>query len=150
MKLDYIIVLNPDKKIHGQFPNFKDGKYLGGATRMAAAITIAKENQFSEIILVGGYNEDNGKDKSTFFQKSQKVEDMKDYLNENKIKNSIVTINSLPCTKHNLIAVFNKYQKKFENKKVGILTNKYHLSRALQFWVKLKEEPDFNKLSIPY
>jgi hypothetical protein len=157
-KYDYVIVLCAWTMINNKFPQFLNGEYLGGQTRMDAAVIVAKQNPKTKIILVGGYNEDNY-DKSDYYKKSQKTENMKTFMHENgvekyvhnnnKKEERIITVESLPCTRHNLIAVFNEYKEEFSKKdaRIGLLTNFYHLPRALNFWEKLtKNEEDFKKI----
>lgn len=140
MKYDIIIVLCPSKKNkEGKFPEFLNGEYLGGQTRMDAAVEIYKENEKARFILVGGYNEDNGI--TDYYRESQKTTDMEEYMIDNGVeKNNIRTVNSLPCTRHNLIAIFNTYKKKLDGRNIGLLTNFYHMARALRFWTKLVKE----------
>ena len=45
MKYDIIIVLCPERKFDGKFPEFKNGKYLGGQTRMDAAAIVCEEHK---------------------------------------------------------------------------------------------------------
>jgi len=142
MKYDIVIVLCPDKKnLYGKFPEFKNGKYLGGQTRMNAAVVLSQENKKTIFILVGGHNEDDGITDSDYYKKSQKTADMRQYFLEKGIENKrLKIVNSLPCTKHNLVAVFKKYSKRLDKKKklkIGLLTNFYHLPRALNFWRNL-------------
>lgn len=144
MKYDYIIVLCSEKKDkNGKFPEFLDGKYLGGQTRMDAAIEVYKENKEAEFIIVGGYDK-NG-------EGSQKIEDMYEFLT-NKCQNiKIFKRPSLPCTFHNLVAIFNmwrEYDIKLENKKIGLLTNFYHLPRALRFWGELRKNEEFKNIIV--
>lgn len=149
MKYDIIIVLCPDKKgDNGKFPEFKNGKYLGGQTRMDAAVEISKESNKTKFILVGGYNEDDGVISSTYYMASQKTTDMQDFMKEKGARNEIKIVNSLPCTRHNLIAIFNERMEELSNTdfNIGLLTNFYHLPRALNLWTKLaKEEKEFEK-----
>jgi len=145
MKYDYIIVLCSEKKDkNGKFPEFLDGKYLGGQTRMNAAVEMYKENKEAEFIIVGGYDE-NG-------EGSKKVEDMYEFLTNECQNIKIFKCPSLPCTFHNLVAIFNTWRKhniKLENKKIGLLTNFYHLPRALRFWSELNRKEEFKNIFIP-
>lgn len=148
MKYNYIIVLCPWKKINGKFPEFLGGEYLGGQTRMDAAVELAKENKETIFILVGGYNEDDDINDSNYYKESQKTSDMKKHMVDNGINGDrIETVESLPCSKHNLVAIFNKYKEEFKDKnlRIGLLTNFYHLPRALCFWHKLVKE-EFNDI----
>jgi hypothetical protein len=153
MKYDFIIVLCPSVRcLDGKFSQFENGKYLGGQTRMEAAVKLAQENKNTTFILVGGYNEDDGIKASKYYKKSQKTADVEKYLKEKKVKEKkvknkkiikrIEIVNSLPCTKHNLVAVFHEFKEELsdKNKKIGLLTNAYHLPRALRFWKKLVDD----------
>src|SRR3990167_1221192 len=142
MKYDIVIVLcaarrQEDKK----FPEFQDGKYLGGQTRMEAAAELFKRNEATKFVIVGGYNP-----KSEY---SQKVQDMEKFLKEKCTGILLDPIPSLPCTYHNFIAVFNTWLKEgkgFKNKKIGLLTNFYHFPRALRFVAELRNEAEFAKI----
>jgi len=143
--MDYIIVFCADKMYDKKFPEYKEGKYLGGQIRMDAAVEIWKKYKKVEFILVGGYDEDGGTDKTL---------DMKVYI-ENKIdkkyNTKIEIVNSLPCTRHNLIAILNKYDKDLENKTIGILSNFYHIPRILNLWSQLKDDNykiNFNNIKL--
>ena len=139
MKYDIIIILCPYKKLNGKFPEFLNGKYIGGQTRIDATVELSKENEKAIFILVGGYNQDDGVVGSDHYTKSQKTTDMNDYL-LGKIagQNRISIVNSLPSTKHNLVAIFKKYEKlRDDNLNIGLLTNTYHLPRALSWWEEL-------------
>ncbi len=130
--LDYLIVLcpeiNPSDK--GVFSDFKHGLYLGGRTRMKAACEVYKINSQLKFILVADYNGVNG----GTYNESQRTDDMKDYLISSGVNiDSIRQVNSLPSTRHNLVAVFNNYKDILKNEKVGLLTNLYHMPRALFF-----------------
>ncbi|MDD5639196.1 MAG: ElyC/SanA/YdcF family protein [Candidatus Pacebacteria bacterium] len=145
MEYDIVIVLCPEKKDpDDKFPEFKNNKYLGGQTRMDAACEIFKKNKGAEFVLVGGYDQNS--------KKSKKVEDMREFLKE-KCENIIILERpSLPCTRHNLVAVFNywiKERKEIKGKKIGILTNFYHLPRALRFWGELVNEKEFSEIPVP-
>ena len=144
MKYDIIIVLCPWTKINGQFPEFLNGKYLGGQTRMDAAFQIYKKNKQAEFIIVGGYNENS--------EESDKIRDMRSFLKEKCPAMMIRERPSLPCTRHNLVAIFNTWKKTpqdLQNKKIGLLTNFYHLPRALRFWSELVTIKDFKEMRIP-
>lgn len=152
MNYDTVIVFCPDKKgIDGKFPDFQDGKYLGGQVRMDAAVRVYEDNKNAEFVLVGGYNEDNGDEGSNYYQKSDKTSDMKDHMIDKGVaEDHLVVVNSLPCTRHNLIAIFNKYGENLKAQRIAILTNFYHIPRALRFWSKLRDEmPHLRNLDVP-
>ena len=150
MKYNIIIVLCPEKKFNGKFPEFKNGKYLGGQTRMDAAVMVCQKNKKAKIILVGGYNKDNGEE-NNFYKESKKTMDMKEYLISKGIdEKQIFIVNSLPCTKHNLIAIFNKYRNdliRSKSSSIAIITNEYHLPRTLRLWKILTGRKEFKGIT---
>ena len=96
--------------------------YLGGSIRMQAAVDIRKKT--IKYIVVGG--------------SKHKVDVMKQYLvKENINNNDIIRIESNPDTNGNLFAV-KKILKQYgklkyiEGKKIGIMTNAYHIPRAMR------------------
>lgn len=149
---DYIIVLcseiNPEDK--GKFTNFKHGLYLGGGIRMEAAYKLYQKNKKTILILVADYNKDNGGNDNTY-KLSHRTSSMKAYLlNCGVPDKNLRIVNSLPCTRHNLVAVFNSFSDDFKNKRVGLLTNSYHLSRSLSFWTELKKYKKYHNVpSLP-
>jgi len=148
LEFDYVIVLCPERiGVDGKFPEFFQGKFLGGQTRLDSVVRLYERNKNSIFLLVGGYNPDEGFED---FRESQKTIDMEVYLRNKCPSIKTEKANSLPCTKHNLVKVFNTYQENLKNGKVALLTNQYHLSRAKAFWVKLtKEEPEFKDIPVP-
>ena len=149
MKYDFIIVLCPEKKIGNVFPEFSNGMYLGGQTRMDAAIELFKNNKETNFVVVGGYDPTDNNNKVN--EKSKKVDDMESFLREKCPDIKLVGVKSLPCTMHNLVAVFNTWINKdkinLENKNIGILTNFYHLPRTLRFALKAKMKISPNNIS---
>ncbi|MFA6271683.1 MAG: ElyC/SanA/YdcF family protein [Patescibacteria group bacterium] len=134
-KYDFIIVLNPSVvDTDCKFTEFEKGQYLGGQTRMEAALKLSEVNKNTEFILVGGYDQNSSQ--------SKKVDDMANFLKNRNEKINIIKRLSLPCSHHNFIAVFNEYYKDLIGKKVGLLTNFYHLPRSLMFYSEVvnKEE----------
>ena len=143
--LDYLIVLcpeiNPNDK--GVFSNYKNGLYLGGEIRMKSAVKAYKKNKELKFILVADYNGVNGGK----YNKSQRTDDMINYLIKLGVPSNLIeVVNSLPCTRHNLVAVFNNFKDIFKNKKVGILTNLYHMPRTLLFWIELKKNKKYKNI----
>ncbi len=98
--------------------------YIGGQIRMQAAVDLASQIKEAYVV-VGGSR--------------PKVDDMKGYL-EQELGNKtppIIRIVSKSDTTGNLMAIY-KCRRKYKNffskkKKVGILTNFYHLPRAMRF-----------------
>ena len=138
-KFDYVIILCPSElriSVNGKTEYFdelsEDKKriiplYLGGQVRMEAAVDIARFVQ--NFIVVGG--------------SETKVTGMKDYLSrglqkeikKNRITPKIIRIESEADTTGNLWAIrkwIETYNIKFSGKRIGILTNFYHLLRAMR------------------
>jgi len=118
--------LQPD----GTFLNFQDGMYLGGHVRMEAAVKIAQNNPSIELVLTGGYNKLGEGDVQT----SNKVNDMASFLRLHCPGAIMNTVYSLPCTHHNFVALLNEWHSQgIRPSEVGVLTNEYHMPRALEF-----------------
>jgi len=144
-KLDYLIVLCPEinPEDDGKFFDFKKGLYLGGKARMMASYKAYTINNNLKLILVADYNGVNG----GVYKESQRTNDMKNYLLKLGVpSNSMQIVNSLPCTRHNIVAIFNSFKNLFKNKNVGLLTNLYHMPRALLFWSELKEIKEYKNI----
>jgi len=140
----FIIVLCAEaKEPDGKFPDFKNNVYLGGQIRMEAALALSRKYPNTTFVLVGGY------DQKTKKQTSKKVADMYNFLKRENRSIKTKKIPSLPCTKHNLVAVFNTLKQELENQEIGILTNFYHLPRSLQLWTKLVKE-EFTNIPAPW
>lgn len=131
MNFDHIIILSgAAEDIEGAFPNFLDGMYLGSELRIKAAAKLLDVYPQTKFIVVGGYNEKNIGISGT----SKKVDDTAGFLRSSNPKAMIQEVYSLPCTHHNFVAVFNDWKRnKIEPNKVGVLSNEYHLPRALAF-----------------
>ena len=149
MKYDIVIVLCASAKTNdGKFVEFEKGQYLGGQTRMDAAVKLYESNRKAQFILVGGYNKNE--------EKSNKVDGMQEFLRVRCGENINTLLSpSLPCTRHNLITIFNTWKKKGEikelkNKKIGLLTNFYHLPRAMRFWSELVNQKEFTGIPTPF
>lgn len=141
MMYDYIVVLCPEINLEdkGKFTNFKHGLYLGGGIRMEAAYKLYQNNKKTILILVADFNKDDGFSIDGY-KLSNRTDSMKAYLLNCGIpEKNLRIVNSLPCTRHNLIALFNNFSDSFKNKKIGLLTNSYHLPRSLSFWTELKK-----------
>lgn len=117
--------------------------YLGGRIRMQAAVDIWQN--VSTFIVVGG--------------NKNKVDDMKNYLIQEIEKEkkrgisdqipNIIRVESESDTNGNLKAIRKilKDNEKFKKKKVWILTNFYHLLRALRFASDIFPEKNFTPLA---
>ena len=133
-----IVLASSPLQQNGEFANFYNGEYLGGQIRMDAAVHIAQENPDTEFILVGGYNAPSEGDIDT----SNKVNDMAAFLKRNAPDVHLQLVYSLPCTHHNFVAVFNSPEIDLRDQELGILTNAYHLPRALVFALQAAEATD--------
>lgn len=131
MTFDYIIILSASaKNIDGTFPNYLNDMYLGGEIRVNAAAKLLSKYPEANFIVVGGFNEKNIGIAGT----SKKADDTVDFLKGSNNKASIQVVYSLPCTHHNFVAVFNYWKNnKISPRNVGILTNEYHIPRAIKF-----------------
>lgn len=104
-----------------------DSSYLGGPVRMRAAVDI--KSKVRKFIVVGG-----GIEKNNDKEKWRKVNDMYNYLIDNGIdSDKIIRIVSEADTHGNFRAIYVCAKEILKNKRVGILTNFYHLPRALRF-----------------
>jgi len=113
----------------GRFGNFEDGMYIGGQVRIEAAVHIAQKYPLIEFTLASGYNKSGHGDIET----SEKVDQMAAFILARAPMANIQKVYSLPCTYHNFVAALRRYRSSFESQEVGILTNEYHLRRALEF-----------------
>jgi hypothetical protein len=134
---DYIIVLGLSPKTpDGKFVDFQTGAqgkmYLGGTARMNAAVKAYGENpQATFIFLAGLYIKENG-------EVLEKGLQMEQFLKDRCPGVRVMQINSLPCTRHNLVALANSDDKEFIGKNVGLLSNAYHENR-IKAWQKSLE-----------
>lgn len=128
IQYDFVILLCPSlMNKAGKFEEFSlDGSYLGGQVRMQAAVDLYKKGGVKKFIVVGG-GINNEK------MKWDKVNDMRKYLIDNGVpKTEIVRISSKADTHGNLRAVYKILHNRLKGN-VGILTNYYHLPRAMRF-----------------
>ncbi len=129
-KYKLVILLCPSAlNSSGYFDEFSlDGSYLGGQTRMGAAVDIS--SRVETFVVVGGTK--------------KKIDDMAKYLrtefkkNKVKPKPKIIRIQSEADTTGNLWAVKRTFREFkgvswLKNKRVGLMTNFYHLPRAMRF-----------------
>ncbi len=110
----------------------KDCKYLGGPDRQEAAIKIALKKNIKRIIVVGG-----GIEKEKEKEKYLKVDYMFKFLEKRGVeKEKIVKVISEADTHSNLRAIYKlliDHKIEFKHKKIGIITNLYHMPRTLKF-----------------
>lgn len=113
---------------------------------MEAAYRMYQNNKKAVLILVADYNKDDGVSADAY-KMSNRTDTMKSYLlNCGVPEQNLRTVSSLPCTRHNLISVFNNFNDSFKNKKIGLLTNLYHLPRSLAFWIELKKYKKYHNI----
>ena len=127
-KYDFIIVLCASRINNGKFDDLeeKNGMYLGGDDRMKAALDL--NDQTNKFIVVGG-----GMEKE-INERWLKTDDMYEYLLNNSVDSSkIIRVASEPDTTGNMSAIYKCLREVVNNKRVGILTNYYHIPRALRF-----------------
>ncbi len=130
-KYDYLITLAGEIIKEGNnflMPDNFDGLAQGGKMRLDAAIKMFEDKMAGNIIVVGG--KVRGSD-------DKKVDVMAEYLFRKGIpKEKIIKLYSETNTRGNAIAI--KYYLKKEKlftKKIGLLTNFFHLPRAIKFFV---------------
>lgn len=139
MSEQVVILSSSPRSMDGQFLNFENDMYLGGQVRMEAAAELANTHQDTEFILVGGYN------KHGDLQISDKVNDMADFIRERSPAVRLRPIRSLPCTHHNFVAIFNTILNETTPDEIGVLTNSYHLPRALEFARRAQDDMGLTK-----
>lgn len=128
---DFVIVLGlPPVDQEGNFVNFEQNLggqpvYIGGEFRAAAVSAMYKLNPKSNFVMLAGL--ELGPDKEVI----EKTMQMEQYFRTKHPDMKISRINSLPCTRHNLIALGNaeKQGVSLQNGKVAIVSNAYHESR---------------------
>lgn len=137
---DYVVVLCPSAlNEKEEFDDLAaDGLYLGGQMRMQAAAKIYNDCRLKDcklIVIGGGVKEF---DEAT---KWRKVKDMRRFLEKNGVpRQSIVCIASEPDTSGNFRALWKEYGVELQGKTIGILTNFYHLPRAM----RIAQDTQFN------
>lgn len=111
------------------------GLYVGGELRLSATVDFSRRFGPRKIVVVGGLDPERG---------SRITHAMRRFIIENDSTANVQRIDSLPCTRHNVIALFNRLGRQLEGKRVGLLTNEYHLPRFLAFWSSLRDEYQLN------
>lgn len=136
-KFEAVVVLSSARTdAKGKFKDVdadKTGKeiYLGGASRMQAAVEAFKQNPKAAFIMLGGIDVLNNGE--LFYKTGQMAEFMKQHCQGINIQ----AIDSLPCTRHNLIALGNSALLG-AYKRVGLLSNDYHEARIEAFLESLR------------
>lgn len=114
----------------GTFAEFEKGMYLGGHTRMEATVHLANLAPSTEFIIVGGFNRPGEGSPKT----SDKVDSMAAFLRAHIHKPHLELVYSLPCTRHNFIALYHYLQISGQRPdELGILSSGWHLTRAIEF-----------------
>lgn len=132
MKYNYLIVLSGKIiKTPAGFvmPDIYDGIYQGGKERLDTASQLFMQGKVEKIIVVGGKIEGSSKENSAVMQKY--------LLQQNIPENNIIQVPSKSSTLGNAAAI-KKYfsRKQIEKVKIGLLTSKYHLPRAMKIFEK--------------
>jgi hypothetical protein len=110
------------------------GMFTGGHLRLCAAAEFATRWRPRSIAVVGGLHAQHG---------TRMTDTMEQFIKQRNRDAQVQKVNSLPCTRHNVIALFNRLGRQFEGRRVAVLTNEYHLRRFLEFWSRLQTEYDF-------
>jgi hypothetical protein len=128
---EQIIVLSPRPATEaGSFYEVYDGAYLGGQTRMLAAVALAKLQPDLQLVMVGGCN-------LQLPYASDKVDAMLAFMQESSeldTANRLTGQPSLPCTYHNAVAAFLRMQREGQvqnENNITFLTSGYHRERTL-------------------
>jgi hypothetical protein len=130
--LDLLIVPSPILNDEGTaFPAIDPttGLYVGGHLRMSAAAEFSLQYRPAKVVVVGGLNPKQG---------PRMTQAMAQFILEKNSGANVQRVNSLPCTRHNVIAIFDQLRSELAGKRIGVLSNSYHLPRFLAFWTKLR------------
>jgi len=135
---DFVIVLCPNVSYElGEFEECDtDGVYIGGPIRMQAAIDLYQNlgGTVQHYIVVGG-----GLDAEPT-NRWKKTDNMQRFLRQKGIpKHKLSSVASGADTLGNLRAIWVTHHHLFKNKTVGILSNSYHLPRAM----RIVNDPQF-------
>ena len=116
------------------YDQIKDGLYLGGQTRMKAAVIFSKHA--NTVIVVGG--------------SPRKANYMKQYLVSNGVPSSkIIRVESDSDTTGNMFALKKISEDYKITGNIGILTNFYHMNRSIRFAQDIFVRKDSNKTIYP-
>jgi hypothetical protein len=131
-ELDLLIVPSPILNDAGTaFPEVDPttGLYVGGHLRMSAAAEFSLQYRPAKVVVVGGLNPKHG---------PRMTQAMAEFLLEKNSGANVQRVNSLPCTRHNVVALFTKLREELSGKRIGVLSNSFHLPRFLAFWTNLR------------
>ena len=102
-------------------------------SRMEAA-KIIKEEKGVEVIVTGGYDRNS--------EDSKEIDDVEDYIQQLQAK----VVKTLPCSRHNLIAAYNKFTLPDA---IGLVTNHLHLPRVMRLAIDLQSEYPDSPILVP-
>jgi hypothetical protein len=136
-ELDVLIVPSPILNAEGDA--FLDidpvtGMFTGGHLRLCAAAEFSTRWRPRCIAVVGGLHAQH---------ETRMTDTMEEFIKQRNRDAHVQKVNSLPCTRHNVIALFNHLGGHLEGKRVAVLTNEYHLPRFMEFWSRVQLEYDF-------
>ena len=136
-ELDVLIVPSPILNAEGDA--FLDidpatGMFTGGHLRLCAATEFATRWRPRSIAVVGGLHAQHG---------TRMTDAMEKFIKQRNSDAHLQKVNSLPCTRHNVIALFNQLGRQLEGKRLAVLTNEYHLRRFMEFWSRVQLEYGF-------
>jgi hypothetical protein len=132
--LDVLIVPSPIlSDDETDFPEIDPatGLYIGGRVRLEAAAEFSLRHQPRWILVVGGIHPQHS---------TRLTAAMRQFILKKNARANVRPVNSLPCTRHNVIALFNQLGRELEHKRLAVLTNEYHLPRFRAFWSQLRDE----------
>ena len=136
-ELDVLIVPSPILSPEGDaFPDIDPGTgmFTGGHLRLCAVAEFATRWRPRCVAVVGGLHAQHG---------PRMTDAMEKFIKDRSNGVQVQKINSLPCTRHNVIALFNQLGRQLEGKRVAVLTNDYHLRRFMEFWSRVQLEYGF-------
>lgn len=148
VKYEKIIVFSPCvlEGVSDPFPNLEGGSYVGGQIRMQATLKACRIWPDAEFVMLGGMAVSKVHPSSLF----KKAEVMARFVKQHCAWIRPIVVNSLPCTRHNMIALFNKFGNELiSGRRVAVLSNLYHRERIMRFWVKGREEFGYSQIADP-
>lgn len=142
MDFDYIFILSAESPTNGKFSNVLNGMYHGGEIRMDAAAKVCAESPRAICVAVGGHAPDGSLD-------TAQTGAIVSHLQAGGATN-LATIETLPCTRHNIAAMLAQYGEKLRGQNYALLTSRCHFPRALRFWSTLTAaDPRCRDLALP-
>lgn len=127
---DFVIVLCPNIGFGPELEEYApDGLYIGARARMQAAVDLFHRADITvgKFIVVGG-----GLEQADHRLRWKKTENMREFLMRHGVPpEDILCVASEPDTSGNFRAIWLTCHKLLQAKTVGVLTNQYHMARAL-------------------